>query len=422
MIEENVVVVEKSTKRLYLLLFIHLLSALVQRYMYITHTHTRKTDFDDPLSMLAKQHEKEKQLEEERKRKEADNGKKRASWEQQNNPFATSTEPPPPRPKRKSKPKPSSQTSSSSKSKQFSSPTRSRKKERSTKKLDSDAPIRLLPGETLMMHLQPQDVYFVSKTHKSARTNISGNLYATTYQMQFCPTVKLQIPTGYFNIPLTMIHRVVEQRSANGSQTRLKIYSKDMRTMTLGFSTEIQRMKAFSTLSSLAFPNKIDFTFAYYYEIELKKDPRVLYNPSREYERLGVIMSSQQKNDSWKRCSINKDYHLCPTYPKHLLVPTKFNVDRDLIHVARFRSKQRLPAMTWAMRGAKGPTMWRCSQPKTGFDFRGGNRCRENEDLLNRIRTFVISFFFFSEKTHTNPRNKYTGTSNTESKSLLIAD
>jgi len=250
-----------------------------------------------------------------------------------------------------------------------------------------------------MMHLQPQDVYFLSKKHKSTRTNIPGDLYATTYQMQFCPKVKLQIPTGYFNIPLTMIHRVVEQRSSNGSQTRLKIYSKDMRTMTLGFSTEIQRMKAFSTLSSLAFPNKIDFAFAFYYEIELKNDPRVLYDPSREYERLGVLLSSQSKNEVWKRCELNKEFQLCPTYPKHLLVPTKFNVDRDLLRVARFRSKQRLPAMTWAMRSATGPTMWRCSQPKTGFDFRGGNRCRENEDLLNRIRT-----------------------SNRESESLLIAD
>lgn len=50
--------------------------------------------------------------------------------------------------------------------------------------------------------------------------------------------------------------------------------------------------------------------------------------------------------DKWRVTEVNKDYSLCPTYPKYLIVPTSAS-DDDLRNVARFRSKGRLPGWYW---------------------------------------------------------------------------
>jgi len=72
-----------------------------------------------------------------------------------------------------------------------------------------------------------------------------------------------------------------------------------------------------------------------------------------EFQRQGV------PNSNWTLCSLNSDYSLCPTYPKDLFVPAI--ASQSIIEgSARFRSKGRLPVLTYLHRNQAA--IIRCAQ------------------------------------------------------------
>ena len=229
-----------------------------------------------------------------------------------------------------------------------------------------------------MMHLQPQDVYFLSKTHKSARTNISGNLYATTYQMGSVHGENSD-SDGIFQ------HSAHDDSSCRGATFRkriaafLKIYSKDMRPQRVGYSTEIQNESVqYFVLTGISEQDR-------FYLCVLLRDR------AQERSYMSCTIRVVSTNDSVSSCPHSKRTIRGNDVPstrtiifvrriRNKFVPTKFNVDRDLIHVARFRSKQRLFIYDSAL--CEVQRVPRCGVVLifSGFDFRGGNRCRENEN------------------------------------------
>lgn len=60
--------------------------------------------------------------------------------------------------------------------------------------------------------------------------------------------------------------------------------------------------------------------------------------------------------------SSSSQYRLCPTYPHLLCVPAKV-YDNELVQVAAYRSKGRLPALSW-IHPRTMATITRCSQPR----------------------------------------------------------
>jgi hypothetical protein len=63
----------------------------------------------------------------------------------------------------------------------------------------------------------------------------------------------------------------------------------------------------------------------------------------------------------WRRCSANATYALCASYPRDLIVPASVT-DGALGCAARFRSKERVPALTW-IDPRTGAALCRSSQP-----------------------------------------------------------
>lgn len=59
-----------------------------------------------------------------------------------------------------------------------------------------------------------------------------------------------------------------------------------------------------------------------------------------EFKRMRV------PNDIWTLCNLNTNYELCDTYPRQIYVPQEANTAM-LIGSSRFRSKGRLPALTY---------------------------------------------------------------------------
>uniref|UniRef100_A0AC11EFP4 Uncharacterized protein n=1 Tax=Ovis aries TaxID=9940 RepID=A0AC11EFP4_SHEEP len=99
-----------------------------------------------------------------------------------------------------------------------------------------------------------------------------------------------------------------------------------------------------------------------------------LYDSLSEYRRQGI------PNESWRITKINERYELCDTYPALLVVPANIP-DEELKRVASFRSRGRIPVLSWIHPESQA-TITRCSQPMVGVS---GKRSKEDEKYLQAI-------------------------------------
>ena len=81
---------------------------------------------------------------------------------------------------------------------------------------------------------------------------------------------------------------------------------------------------------------------------------------SAEFARQGVATDAR-----WRFTDANSSYDLCATYPPLLIVPAALS-DARLKEGSRWRSKRRVPVLTWYDR-ASGAALIRASQPKSGI-------------------------------------------------------
>ncbi|XP_040600646.1 myotubularin isoform X2 [Mesocricetus auratus] len=115
--------------------------------------------------------------------------------------------------------------------------------------------------------------------------------------------------------------------------------------------------------------------FAFLNEEKFNVDGWTVYNPVEEYRRQGL------PNHHWRITFINKCYELCDTYPALLVVPYRTS-DDELRRVATFRSRNRIPVLSWIHPENKMVIM-RCSQPLVGMS---GKRNKDDEKYLDVIR------------------------------------
>jgi hypothetical protein len=95
----------------------------------------------------------------------------------------------------------------------------------------------------------------------------------------------------------------------------------------------------------------------------------VVPNPSED--KMLSLLRKDYARQGMTRCKVwalsrfNEDFGLCPSYSRHLVFPSKLDL-ATLQEGATFRSKARLPALTWLHPFHHAP-LCRCAQPKTGF-------------------------------------------------------
>jgi len=92
----------------------------------------------------------------------------------------------------------------------------------------------------------------------------------------------------------------------------------------------------------------------------------------------------RQKLDTrhWRYTLANSNYKLCDSYPSILVVP-RLSDDYLLEETAKFRSKARLPVLTWYDH-TSGASICRCAQPRVGL---GSNTSVADEEHIRLIRT-----------------------------------
>jgi len=128
-------------------------------------------------------------------------------------------------------------------------------------------------------------------------------------------------------------------------------------------------------------------TFAFNFHLDfhpssgLKDKPLIngwdLYDPMKEFERVGLVNSLHSR--FYRLWSDN--FTMSATYPKHFVVPSGMS-ESDIMKAAKFRSKCRMPAVSWRSK-KNGAVLCRSAQPMVGLK---NSRNESDEKLLNLYR------------------------------------
>lgn len=259
----------------------------------------------------------------------------------------------------------------------------------------------LINGEKVVASISSKDVSCISPYFGA----IKGNLFVTNYRLYFKSTDSvsasatltsanigtngstLSVGAGLTNLsgnyiidsPLGFVSRVEKMggsTSKGENSYGIEITCKDMRNYRFAHSRENHsRRDVFEKLQQYSFPlnNKLPL-FAFEYREKYPLNGWQVYEPIAEYQRLGSI------TETWKITKINENYELCDSYPAITVVPSAASED-DLRQVAQFRSKGRLPVLSW-LHPESQASLTRCAQPLVGVS---GKRSREDERYVQMI-------------------------------------
>jgi len=236
----------------------------------------------------------------------------------------------------------------------------------------------LLPGEALQ--LKVTDALFLPD-------KLLGTLLVTSYRLEFIPNQQVMDQTKqstwrastYFKFPVTSIVRIAKKPSFPSDE--LTVFCKDGRqSLLFKFSSEHLAKRAHSLLLTLAFPISQGVGYRWFFCFSQPSKT----NPAFIEELLRCPAPESFKETRFRETTVNRDFSLCPSYPKTFYVPKQIT-DHQLKQIAQFRSKGRIPALCWFDKRfpGRGGSLWRCSQPKVGF---GASFSTEDEAYVETIR------------------------------------
>ncbi|XP_074621963.1 phosphatidylinositol-3,5-bisphosphate 3-phosphatase MTMR2-like isoform X2 [Acropora palmata] len=208
---------------------------------------------------------------------------------------------------------------------------------------------------------------------------IRGVLQVTNYRLHFKASTDEDLPFS-IEVPLGTIFRV---EKIGGTTSRgenaygLELFCKDMRNLRFAHKQENHsRRLIYEKLMMYAFPmtNSKPF-FAFTYKERFEVNGWDIFDPEKEFQRQNV------PNECWKLTRINEKYELCDTYPSLFVVPASVS-DEDLRKVAVFRSRERIPVLSW-LHPKNSASISRASQPNAGLV--GKTRSKDDEKYFQAI-------------------------------------
>uniref|UniRef100_A0A2M4AHL3 phosphatidylinositol-3,5-bisphosphate 3-phosphatase n=1 Tax=Anopheles triannulatus TaxID=58253 RepID=A0A2M4AHL3_9DIPT len=210
-----------------------------------------------------------------------------------------------------------------------------------------------------------------------------GTLTITSYRLHFRsqpatdkdPVIVVDCPLG----AVSRIEKVGGVSSRGENSYGIDIFCKDMRNLRFAHKQQNHsRRTVFEKLQMFAFPLAHELKlFAFNYREKFTEDGWSVYEPVAELRRMGV---NSANNDMWRITRINEHHEICDSYPSVWAVP-KTAKDDLLKQVAAFRSRNRLPVLSW-IHPKSLATITRCSQPLVGV---GGKRSEADETYINLI-------------------------------------
>ncbi|CAD6883869.1 unnamed protein product [Tilletia laevis] len=193
-----------------------------------------------------------------------------------------------------------------------------------------------------------------------------------------------------FTIPYTLINSLVRLPSLPTHDRQTRIYPLGVRLRTfqiyaLGFDSEALATDVFETVKSYAVLRSPEQLYAFHRQPGVPPSQSSssssqsgwkFYDPKKEFTRQGI----GSRTKAWRFTDLNQTYSFSPTYPNQLVVPSRIS-DQTLNYAAKYRSKARIPALTY-LHWANYGSITRCSQPMVGLK---GNRSVQDEKLIEAI-------------------------------------
>ena len=206
---------------------------------------------------------------------------------------------------------------------------------------------------------------------------VRGSLTVSNYKIYFRSTDR--DPPFILDVPLGVVSRIekVGGASSRGENSYgIELICKDIRNLRFAHKQENHsRRNVFEKLQQYAFPLSHRLTlFAFEFKEEYPENGWFVYEPVAELKRQGL------PTESWRITKINEGYEICDSYPAVWAVPAAAT-DEDLRSVAQFRSRGRLPVLSWIHPESQA-TITRCSQPLVGVS---GKRSRDDERYVQLI-------------------------------------
>eukprot|EP00762_Andalucia_godoyi_P000383 ANDGO_03223.mRNA.1 Myotubularin-related protein 1 len=285
-------------------------------------------------------------------------------------------------------------------------------------------PLRSIPGEQLTTFFP--HVYLLSLS----RIAVEGIVFVTNYRLVWSAPKDLRQKFQDVEVPLMTIFRVEKVGGKNSKtvqQYLIEIHCKDFRILRFGFEPErAERRQTAEFLRSLCFTGSIENTFAFANQEahDLDWNGWDVFNIEQEFVRQGVLrapMSAAASSGSdvpsiaqssgsnrhssahshentsnldanhpfsqWRLCRVNERYGFSDTYPSLFVVPCSVS-DEQLQDVGSFRSKARIPVLSWVS-PRTGAAITRSSQPMTGI-LRASSTA--DQQLLDAIRKASLPF------------------------------
>ncbi|OBT41246.1 hypothetical protein VE00_08958 [Pseudogymnoascus sp. WSF 3629] len=203
-----------------------------------------------------------------------------------------------------------------------------------------------------------------------------GTLHLTNHHLIYsCKRINLKggdplaQKTSEFWITYHIISRCTFRPTAPGSAipSNIRIRGRDFSSITFNFDDPVQAKDVFESIKGLTCRLKrINKLYAYRYKGNPKEDPIKgweIYDARAEWKRQGI--SEKGIDQGWRISTINSDYAFSPTYPALLVVPTSIS-DNVLNYAAKFRSKARIPALTY-LHPVNNCSITRSAQPGVGI-------------------------------------------------------
>ncbi|XP_063597502.1 myotubularin-related protein 8-like isoform X2 [Penaeus indicus] len=199
----------------------------------------------------------------------------------------------------------------------------------------------------------------------------TGTLYLTATHLIFVdPDAKKE--TWILHMHISSLEKLPLSTQGSPLQVRCKTFL----TVTFVIPRERDCHDIYTSLLQLSQPVHLEDLYCFHYTASnddiVKSMGWDLYNPAREYHRMGVPC------DSWSPTALNHNYEICDTYPQELFVPASAPT-KVILSSSKFRSKGRFPVLSYLHKNQAA--LCRSSQPLSGFSA----RCEEDEELLDCI-------------------------------------
>ncbi|XP_058856725.1 myotubularin-like isoform X2 [Acipenser ruthenus] len=242
---------------------------------------------------------------------------------------------------------------------------------RESLRMEPLADVPQLPGEE---RITDKDIIYICPFNGAVKGKVSITNYRLFFKsFEVDPAMTLDVPLGV----ISRIEKMGGASSRGENSYGLDITCKDMRNLRFALKQEgHSRRDIFELLFRYAFPLSHSLQlFAFLSQEKFSENGWNVYNTIQEYQRQGL------PNNKWRITFVNELYDLCDTYPTILMVPFKAT-DEDLRKVSAFRSRNRIPVVSW-IHPVNQAVIMRCSQPLVGMS---GKRNKDDERYLDTIR------------------------------------